>query len=124
MNRIILKKSKGVVIVKALFISYLVTGLILLILALVMYKMEPPDMVISAGIIFSYIFSCFMGGLLVGKNTGSKKYLWGLLLGLLYFVIIFAVSTLLNKDVLGQLGNTVTVFIMCTLGGMLGGMIS
>lgn len=117
-------KSGGVVIIKALFLSYLITGLILLLLALLMYKVEPPDMVISVGVIFSYIFSSFAGGLIVGRNARQKKYLWGILVGVLYFVIIFAVSTLLNKNVLEQLGSTMTVFIMCTLGGMLGGMVS
>lgn len=117
-------KSGGVVIIKALFLSYLITGLILLLLALLMYKVEPPDMVISVGVIFSYIFSSFAGGLIVGRNARQKKYLWGILVGVLYFAIIFAVSTLLNKNVLEQLGSTMTVFIMCTLGGMLGGMVS
>lgn len=116
--------NKSIAIVKALFVSYLVTGMILLLLAILMYKVSPPDMIIRVGIIFSYIFSAFTGGLILGKKANSKRYLWGILFGVLYFVIILAVSALLNKDVIGNMGNAVTVFFMCTMGGMLGGMVS
>lgn len=124
MKQAISKQSIGLSVVKALFFSYLVTGVILLLLALLMYKAGPPDIVIRAGIIFSYIASSFVGGFLAGKCAKSKRYLWGILIGILYFAILFAVSTLLNKNALDQLGNTVMVFIMCSMGGMLGGMLS
>lgn len=124
MKQAISKQSIGLSVVKALFFSYLVTGVILLLLALLMYKAGPPDIVIRAGIIFSYIASSFVGGFLAGKCAKSKRYLWGILIGILYFAILFAVSALLNKNALDQLGNTVMVFIMCSMGGMLGGMLS
>lgn len=124
MKQAISKQSIGLSVVKALFFSYLVTGVILLLLALLMYKAGPPDIVIRAGIIFSYIASSFVGGFLAGKCAKSKRYLWGILIGILYFAILFAVSTLLNKNALDQLGNTVMVFVMCSMGGMLGGMLS
>lgn len=124
MGQTVLKESRGMVLVKALFASYIITGIILLILALIMYKFEPSSIVISSGVVFSYIFSAFAGGLLVGKKTPEKKFLWGIVLGVLYFAIIFAVSILMNKDIVSKMGSTLTVFIMCAFGGMLGGMLS
>lgn len=124
MNQSAEKQSKGTVLVKALFISYVVTGIILLILAFIMYKAEPPNMFISAGVVFAYIFSAFVGGMIVGKKTQEKRFLWGIIAGVFYFSIIFAVSILMNKDIVSQLGSTVTVFITCGFGGMLGGMLS
>ena len=124
MNQSAKKQSKGTVLVKALFISYVITGLLLLILALIMYKAEPPNMFVSAGVVFAYIFSAFMGGMVVGKKTQEKRFLWGIITGMLYFSIIFAVSILMNKDILSQIGSTIVVFITCGFGGMLGGMLS
>lgn len=124
MNQSAEKQSKGTVLVKALFISYVITGIILFILALFMYKAGPSNMFVNAGIVFAYIFSAFVGGMVVGKKTQEKRFLWGILSGALYFSIIFAVSILMNKDIISQIGSTVTVFITCSFGGMLGGMLS
>lgn len=124
MGQSVIKQSKGMVLVKSLFISYVLTGIILLLLALIMYKAHPAEIVINAGVVFAYIFSAFVGGFTVGKKTQEKRFLWGIVLGVLYFAIIFAVSILMNKDVISQLGSTITVFIMCSFGGMLGGMLS
>lgn len=124
MNQSAQKQSKGIIMVKALFASYVLTGIILFILALIMYKAEPPNMFISAGVVFAYIISSFVGGMMVGKKTQEKRFLWGILLGILYFSIIFAMSILMNKDIVSQLGNTAVVFVTCGFGGMLGGMFS
>ncbi|SET33477.1 TIGR04086 family membrane protein [[Clostridium] polysaccharolyticum] len=124
MNQSAQKQSKGTVLAKALFVSYVITGVVLLCLALIMYKAEPSNMFVSAGVVFAYIFSAFVGGMIVGKKTQEKRFLWGILSGVLYFSIIFAISILMKKDILSQIGSTITVFITCGFGGMLGGMLS
>jgi len=124
MNQSAQNQSKGTVMVKALFVSYVLTGIILLILALIMYKAEPPNIFINAGVVFAYIISSFAGGMIVGKKTQEKRFLWGIISGLLYFSIIFAISILMKKDIMSQLGSTVVVFVTCGFGGMLGGMLS
>lgn len=111
-------------IFKALLASYIITGIFLLLLALILYKISPPEGVIKVGIIFSYIFSPFIGGILIGKGAENRRFLWGGLLGVLYFSIIFAVSIILSQSLFDRAGMVATVFAMCTLGGMLGGMIS
>ncbi|SFR69103.1 TIGR04086 family membrane protein [Anaeromicropila populeti] len=124
MNRSIMKQSRGVTLLKALFIAYVITGAFMLFLALAMARLEMPDIAVNAGIIFSYIFSSFIGGLIVGKHSSQKRFLWGIILGMLYFAIIFAVSILMQRDIMGEIGSMITVFFMCSLGGMLGGMLS
>lgn len=124
MNQVVKKHSKAIIIMKALLASYVITGILLLLLALVMYKVEPPSGVIRVGIVFSYIFSSFIGGFIVGKSAAQRRFLWGIANGVLYFLVILLVSLFLNKAVFGQMGSTLTVFLMCSLGGMLGGMIS
>ncbi len=111
-------------LMKLLLIAYGVTGAFLLVLAFVMYKAQPSSGAISVGIIFAYIFSTFLGGFMLGRKVKEKRYLWGLLFGVLYFLVIFFMSMILNKTVFGGMGSAVTVFIMCTLSSMVGGMIS
>ena len=116
--------EKAGALLKSLLAAYLLTGIMLLILAFVMLKFSPSNDVIQIGIVFSYIFSSFAGGFLIGKQRKVKRFLWGILLGVSYFAIIFMVSMLLNKNVLEQGMELMTVFAMCGLGGMLGGMLS
>ena len=118
------KMEKARALLKSLLASYLLTGILLLILAFIMLKLSPSNDTIQIGIVFSYIFSSFVGGLLMGKQMKVKRFLWGVLLGICYFIVIFLISILLNKNVLIQGMELITVFSMCGLGGMLGGMLS
>ena len=47
---------------------YVITGLLLVILAAVLGRVEMPDSAVSIGIIATYIVSCFAGGFLIGKK--------------------------------------------------------
>ena len=88
-----MKKNAGNMvwyIIKLLLVGYIISGIILGVLALMMWKGNPAAGLISGGLLFAYLISCFVGGLLLGKKIGVRKYLWGLLFGLLYFVVIFA----------------------------------
>ena len=111
-------------LLKSLLTAYILTGIMLLLLAFIMLKIGPESDVIHMGIVFSYIFSSFVGGFFMGKQIKVKRFLWGVLLGVSYFIVIFLISMLLNKNMLEQGMELVTVFAMCGLGGMLGGMLS
>lgn len=111
-------------LLKSLLTAYILTGIMLLLLAFIMLKIGPGNEAIHIGIVFSYIFSSFVGGFLMGKRMQEKRFLWGVILGISYFAVIFMVSALLNKNMLEQGMEMFTVFVMCGLGGMLGGMLS
>lgn len=121
-----MKKNIGGIIgyiIRLLLVGYIISGVILLVLALMMWKGNPAAGIISGGLLFAYLISCFTGGLLLGKKMGVRKYLWGLLFGLLYFAVIFAVSMIV-KNITGSVSdNIVTVMLLCIAGGMLGGML-
>jgi putative membrane protein (TIGR04086 family) len=89
-----------------------------------MLKLDLSSAVISGGINFIYIVSAFIGGFFVGKKVGQRKFLWGFVSGVMYFVVIMLVSLLVNRTSALPLGSMATVFIICSLSGMLGGMIS
>ena len=111
-------------ILKALLASYVVTGFMLLFLAGLLYKFRLDDGKIQIGIILTYIFSCFTGGFLAGKMMKSRQFLWGTLLGTLYFVIMLVVSAAVNHEVQSISGSMITSFLLCMGGGLLGGMLS
>ena len=83
---------------------------------------ELPEGVLRGGIIFSYVFSCFLGGMVVSGKQEGKKYLWGLLAGILYYVILVAVSMILNREAFTRIPGVFPALFLCAFGGMLGGM--
>ena len=108
--------DQAVRMLKALVASYIVTGLLLLLTAGLLYRFELSEGKVRIMIIVTYILSCFAGGFLSGKMMKNKKFLWGILVGLLYFGIMLLVS--LDQTA----ANFVTTMVLCILGGMLGGM--
>jgi putative membrane protein (TIGR04086 family) len=124
MDKIIRQNAKWIFLMKGLLISYIVTAFILLILSFLMLKLDLSSGAISGGINFVYIVSAFIGGFYLGKKTEQKKFLWGLAMGVIYFMLLLAVCLLMNQISLLQIKSIFTVFVMCSLSGMLGGMIS
>ena len=111
-------------ILKCLLLSYLLTTGLLLLLALLLYRFNLTEKVVSACIIGIYILVTFLAGFLAGKREGSRKFLWGLLLGGLYFLILIVISLIVNQGMGEVAGNFFTVLILCCGSGMLGGMLS
>ncbi|MGI6071058.1 MAG: TIGR04086 family membrane protein [Blautia sp.] len=111
-------------LLKSLLCSYFVTGIFLVLLAFLLYKLDLQESVVGMGIAVVYIFSCFLGGFLLGRRVGSKKYLWGLLLGMCYFVLLVGVSWISEKQIAMSVPHALTTLGMCLAGGALGGMLS
>ena len=109
---------------KSLLCAYIVTGILLLILTLLLYKAGLSEENINAGIILTYVISTFSGGFVIGKLTGARKFLWGLLLGVVYFLLLTLISLGIYHSLQSDLMDLTTTFLLCAGGGMLGGMIS
>lgn len=78
--------------VKALLAAYVVTGILLIILALALYKFELNEGAVTAGVTAVYLISTFTGGLVVGKLAKVRRFLWGIVLGILYFALLLLVT--------------------------------
>ena len=117
-------EKKAVDILKALLCAYDMTGILLLILTVLLYKAGLSEENINAGIILTYVISTFSGGFVIGKLAGVKKFLWGLLLGIMYFVLLLLISLGIYHSLQSDMMNLVTTFLLCAGGGMLGGMVS
>jgi putative membrane protein (TIGR04086 family) len=124
MNKSFSKNTRVIYILEALVFSYIITGLLLLLTSFLMLKLELPSLVFSAAINVAYIVSAFTGGFFIGKRTEQKKFIWGLFVGVLYFIILMVVSLMMDRVGTLSLGSLFTVFIITGLSGMLGGMIS
>lgn len=73
MDRTVKQSPKIMSLVKGLIAAYLITGILLLILALFLFKMHLDEGKVTLGIIIIYIVSCFFGGLFVGKRQDSRS---------------------------------------------------
>lgn len=118
------KNIKAIWWIKSLLASYIVTGILLLILTFFMYKFELNEKIVSAAIVGIYVVSTLIGGIIIGKLTREKRYLWGMILGILYFALLLIITLGVYRTLNGDSVSIVTSLILCAGGGMAGGMIS
>lgn len=116
--------EKPFLLLKAMAASYILTGLLLMILAFLMLKAGLTENQVSIGIIAVYVLSTFLGGRIAGKGAGSRKFVWGMAAGGGYFLILLLVTLFLGHTQTAAPIQLVTTFLMCAGGGMLGGMLS
>lgn len=111
-------------LLKALLAAYIVTGALLLVLALLLYKLRLSESVINLSITAIYLIACFLTGFLMGKMMRTRKYLWGAAGGLLYFALLALISLAAHQGFSGDSSGFVTTLMLCIGGGTLGGMLS
>lgn len=108
----------------SVIIAFVITIVLLLLLALLLYLMQWNLEKVTMGIIGIYIFSCAIGGWSAGKKMKKRKYLWGLVTGALYFLILMVISALSEYGVQSKGMEILSVAVMCLGAGTLGGMLS
>ena len=89
-----------------------------------MYKFDTGEELVMASIVAIYVISTFIGGLIIGKLTQVRKFIWGMVIGVLYFALLFAISYGVYREFQTNGLNVITTMILCVGGGMLGGMLS
>lgn len=120
-----MKKKKWIVsVMGALLWSFLMTGMLLAAAAFLLWKTDLSQNMQKIIVLILYVLSAGTGGFAVGKMQKERKFLWGLLVGVLYFLIL-----LLTHGIFGGLSgifwkNAVTVAVICSMSGTLGGMLA
>lgn len=109
---------------RSLLISYVLSGLLLGALAFALYKLRLKEGQVNLMVYLVYLAACLAGGAAAGKQLRQRRFFWGLLSGLFYFLVLFAVSWAMNPWSALDTERSVTVMAVCALGGMLGGMFS
>lgn len=108
----------------SVFVMFVISGVLLLLLALLLYKMQLTESTVKIGIIIIYIITGAAGGFLAGKMIKRQKYLWGLAAGVLYYLMLFIVSVVVKGGFELDIAKIVTTMVICVASGMVGGMIS
>lgn len=109
---------------KALLTAYVITGILLLLLAMALYRLELNEKSVSAAVIAIYVLSTLVGGIVIGKLAKIRRFLWGLGLGSAYFILLLLITLGVYHTLSGDGIHLLTTFILCTAGGMAGAMIS
>lgn len=65
------------VLVKCLLASYVLTLLLLCLLALLLYKLHLTEGMVTIAISAIYVVTTFTAGFLAGKKMERRKFLWG-----------------------------------------------
>ena len=117
-------RRKILSVVKGLLASYAVTAVLLMLMALLLLKLDLPWGAVTAGVMVTYLLSCFLGGFLLGKGVGKNKFLWGLILGAAYFVLLMILSCIAAPGDFGGPGRLFATLLLCCGGGMAGGMLA
>lgn len=122
------KKNPTGVMVVTVILMYAVSAVLLFVLAFILYQMEITKEAVKIGIIVVYIVSGFAGGFFAGRQMKDKKYLWGLLAGGMYYVLLVLLSLLVKQGIgetaLVEPMQMLTTLILCAASGMAGGMLS
>lgn len=116
--------SPAAAIGMAVFIMFVISGLLLVLLALLLYRFQLSEGVVRGAIVGIYIISGFLGGFFLGKKMKTKKYLWGFIGGMCYFLILLLFSLIMKKGFDFHMTKLLTSFILCSASGMAGGMLS
>ncbi len=124
MEKKLQKDSWVMWILKSLLVSYVITGILLLLLAVALFKFELNEKAVSAAIVAIYIMATLLGGIVIGKFARVRRYLWGLGLGIGYFALLLLITLGVYRTLNGDAANMVTTLILCAGGGMAGGMLS
>jgi putative membrane protein (TIGR04086 family) len=79
---------------------------------------------VSGGVIAAYVISCLVGGFCVGQYMGKHKFLWGTLIGLFYFFILYLLGAIIYSKGFQMSLQVFGSCLICIVSGMLGGMLA
>lgn len=117
-------KRNIIQVLKATVAVAVVTLLMLLLLSLLLFRLNLSDTVVMVGIYIIYVVANFIGGLIIGKVKGERKYMWGMVVGMVFFVTLSIISLIVTKELYGSGLKALGALVACVFGGMAGGMVA
>ncbi|MGN0513597.1 MAG: TIGR04086 family membrane protein [Lachnospiraceae bacterium] len=110
-------------ILKVLLFEYVLSIVLLLLVALIMYKTGMSNATAKILILLVYFITTFIGGMVMAKAQNQKRLIWGGVSGLIYLAVLVIVAMIIKSE-LACVNNIVTASICCMAGGAIGGIVS
>ncbi len=120
----VLQKSKFICPIYGLVAAWIVSAILTIIMALFFYKFNMTKDKAQIAVLFVYVIANFIGGFVCGKMAKTKKFLKGLMSGILFFAVLLAASLIANKGGISEISNILLTAVLCCGSAMFGGMIS
>lgn len=114
--------NKFLLMVKGICISMILSLLMMLILSIVLSFSNVKEGVIMPTVIFISAFSILVSAFLVAKRIENKGIIYGSLLGFIYMLILYLLSSILNFD-FSLNTNAVVMITFGMIGGAIGGIL-
>ncbi len=114
--------NKFLLMVKGICISMILSLLMMLVLSMVLSFSNVKESVIMPTVIFISAFSILVSSFLVAKRIENKGMIYGSLLGLIYMLILYLLSSILNFD-FSLNANAVVMITFGIVGGAIGGVL-
>ncbi len=111
-------------VLKVVVIDVVITLLSVLLLSILLYKFRFGDKAVRIGIVSVYVISNFIGGYIIGKIKENRKFIWGAITGLMYFLVLTIVSVMITGVLYGNGGMALAAFLSSMIAGIVGGMVS
>lgn len=109
-------------IFKGVALSYIFTFVSFLIFAILLSTTNIPDSYISGVICITSIMSILIGSASCTKKANSQGLVWGSIVGFIYSVILYLISSLLFVGFSFPL-STLYLFVISILFGAIGGIV-
>lgn len=123
MERPVKKGAPLLMALKILLLMYVITGILLLALTAALSRLQLQEGAVSVAVVAIYLISGFVGGLAAGKKRKSRKFLWGMMMGGCYFVVLAIGSILFHRGLDMDMMRLATTLALCVASGMAGGMV-
>ena len=114
--------NKFLLVLKGVGISIGLTLVMILILSIVLSFSSIKENIIMPTVIFISSFSILIGGFLVAKKIDEKGIVYGSILGLIYMVILYLISSIMNFDFSLNV-NAIIMIALGIVGGAIGGIL-
>ena len=111
-------------IIRALIVTYILSGILLAALSFALFQFHLPEEQVNLAVLAIYVLSCFFGGILAGKAMKTRRFFWGLVLGVLYFLFLYLMSLAQKDGVTGDTKRLLFVLALCSVSGTAGGIVS
>ena len=98
-------------------------AVLLLLAAFLLDKFHLKENQVSIMVYATYLVSALLGGFMAGKVKKERKFVWGILAGFVWFLVVLIMSLFLGEAGI-DLKELFPAIVCMVGGGMLGGMLA